>query len=550
MRLRSTSASGSTASRLIGIAILAGTAAGCSSDVSRFVYQGSDGLTTASVRSPSSASLEPMSGIPNPPPGVPQSVSQAYPGDGRAPSYDPSYTGAVHGSAARAASSTSGILPGQGLQASVARSALPTVKPSGQSLTPLPAPVLADRPASTPQLAAAQPFPGDVAGARPNAATRIGTDQSTGVMTPDPIVTGTSPQRAGWTAEGGSSITAGQGETFASLSKRYGVPAKEIAKANGLPSSASLATGQELVLPVYVYSRQGQARSAAAAQAPALPASSVRGQAPVPQPAPTRDVAILPTAPTLRSPQGAEAARPSVTEAVASGNAAPAASGGYVIKPGDSLSKISRAHGVSVDALKAANGLTGTNLRIGQALRIPDPAAPLRPDATVTASVAPVSSGPKAYVAPDVATRPDSVGETAKSDTASIAPQSTGISKLRWPARGQVITGFAKNENGRRNDGIDISMPAGSPVKAAENGVVIYSGDGLKEYGNTVLIRHDDGLVTVYAHAQSLNVKRGDKVSRGQVIASSGMTGAAKTPRLHFEVRKNATPVDPTGYLE
>jgi murein DD-endopeptidase MepM/ murein hydrolase activator NlpD len=115
---------------------------------------------------------------------------------------------------------------------------------------------------------------------------------------------------------------------------------------------------------------------------------------------------------------------------------------------------------------------------------------------------------------------------------------------------GQVITGFAKNEDGKRNDGIDISMPTGTPVKAAENGVVIYSGDGLKEYGKTVLIRHDDGLVTVYAHANDLHVKRGDKIARGQVIASSGMTGVAKTPRLHFEVRKNASPVDPMGYLE
>ena len=93
-------------------------------------------------------------------------------------------------------------------------------------------------------------------------------------------------------------------------------------------------------------------------------------------------------------------------------------------------------------------------------------------------------------------------------------------------------------------------MPTGTPVKAAENGVVIYSGDGLKEYGKTVLIRHDDGLVTVYAHAEKLNVNRGDKVTRGQVIANSGMSGVAKTPRLHFEVRKNASPVDPTQYLE
>ena len=80
--------------------------------------------------------------------------------------------------------------------------------------------------------------------------------------------------------------------------------------------------------------------------------------------------------------------------------------------------------------------------------------------------------------------------------------------------------------------------------------MVIYSGDGLKEYGNTVLVRHDDGLVTVYAHASDLKVNRGDKVKRGQTIASSGMSGNAKTPRLHFEVRKNATPVNPSDFLE
>jgi murein DD-endopeptidase MepM/ murein hydrolase activator NlpD len=169
-------------------------------------------------------------------------------------------------------------------------------------------------------------------------------------------------------------------------------------------------------------------------------------------------------------------------------------------------------------------------------------------DATRTASIN-TSPSPKPYT-PPAETAKDGVAAKTKADTASVAPAATGIGKLRWPARGQVITGFAKTENGKRNDGIDISMPTGTPIKAAENGVVIYSGDGLKEYGKTVLIRHDDGLVTVYAHANSLNVKRGDKIARGQVIASSGMTGVAKTPRLHFEVRKNASPVDPMRYLE
>ncbi|MEP3670360.1 MAG: M23 family metallopeptidase, partial [Roseibium sp.] len=223
------------------------------------------------------------------------------------------------------------------------------------------------------------------------------------------------------------------------------------------------------------------------------------------------------------------------------------ADGVYTVSGGDTLSKIARKYDVSVDALKAANDLNGSNIRIGQSLVIPAAGAEMV-DRSTTASVNKATS-PKAYT-PPVSAGDDSVAAKTKSDIASIAPAGTGIDKFRWPARGQVITGFAKTENGKRNDGIDISLPAGTPVKAAENGVVIYSGDGLKEYGKTVLVRHDDGLVTVYAHAQDLNVTRGDKVVRGQVIASSGMSGVAKTPRLHFEVRKNATPVDPTKYLE
>ena len=87
---------------------------------------------------------------------------------------------------------------------------------------------------------------------------------------------------------------------------------------------------------------------------------------------------------------------------------------------------------------------------------------------------------------------------------------------MRWPVRGRVISGFGA---ARQEDGIDIAVPEGTPVKAAENGVVIYAGDGLKEFGNTVLVRHENGLVTVYGHASQIEVQRGEKVKRGQEIA-------------------------------
>jgi murein DD-endopeptidase MepM/ murein hydrolase activator NlpD len=115
--------------------------------------------------------------------------------------------------------------------------------------------------------------------------------------------------------------------------------------------------------------------------------------------------------------------------------------------------------------------------------------------------------------------------------------------------RGRVITGFGPKSSGVQNDGIDLAVPQGTPVKAADDGVVAYAGNELKGYGNLVLIRHGNGYVTAYAHASEILVRRGETVKRGQVIAKSGETGSVKSPELHFEIRKGATPVDPAQFL-
>jgi murein DD-endopeptidase MepM/ murein hydrolase activator NlpD len=117
--------------------------------------------------------------------------------------------------------------------------------------------------------------------------------------------------------------------------------------------------------------------------------------------------------------------------------------------------------------------------------------------------------------------------------------------EFRWPARGRIIQGFKSGGN----DGINISVPEGTSVRAAENGTVAYAGSELKGYGNLVLIRHPNGFVTAYANNGELNVKRGEVVKRGQVIAKSGQSGNVSSPQLHFELRKGSTPVDPTSYL-
>ena len=127
----------------------------------------------------------------------------------------------------------------------------------------------------------------------------------------------------------------------------------------------------------------------------------------------------------------------------------------------------------------------------------------------------------------------------AQADAAGTEPE------FRWPARGRIIQGFKSGGN----DGINISVPAGTSVRAAESGTVVYSGDGLKGYGNLVLIKHPNGFVSAYGNNGELEVKRGEQVKRGQVIAKSGDTGNVNSPQLHFELRKGSTPVDPTSYL-
>ena len=138
----------------------------------------------------------------------------------------------------------------------------------------------------------------------------------------------------------------------------------------------------------------------------------------------------------------------------------------------------------------------------------------------------------------------------AKPEDALKAAGSTALPLFHWPVQGRIIASFGSLLDGGRNDGINLAVPEGTPVEAAENGIVSYAGNELKGYGNLVLIRHSNGYFTVYAHAKELLVKDGDEIKRGQVIAHSGQTGNVNAPQLHFEVRKDATPLDPMRFLK
>ena len=120
---------------------------------------------------------------------------------------------------------------------------------------------------------------------------------------------------------------------------------------------------------------------------------------------------------------------------------------------------------------------------------------------------------------------------------------------MDWPVgNGAMITPFRK-EGSLPHDGIDIKAPIGTPVKVVEDGVVLYSGNQIKGYGHLVIVRHDGGLITVYAHNRRNLVKEGAPVIRGDAIAELGDSGSVTVPHLHFEMRKGEQPVDPMPYL-
>jgi len=125
-----------------------------------------------------------------------------------------------------------------------------------------------------------------------------------------------------------------------------------------------------------------------------------------------------------------------------------------------------------------------------------------------------------------------------------------GVPSFAWPVQGQVMAGLAAAKADKRDNGIDIAVPVGTEVRASADGVVVYAGGGIKSFGNLVLLRHDGGFVSAYAHLDQILVKLDDHVQRGQVIAKSGRAGTASTPLLHFEIRKGEATVDPRQYLQ
>jgi len=265
----------------------------------------------------------------------------------------------------------------------------------------------------------------------------------------------------------------------------------------------------------------------------------------------------------------------------------PGGSGDYIVQRGDTLLVVARRLKVDFQALARTNSKAAPyTIYVGEKLRVPGSYA----SNTQVAQAAPTASSPLIIASPNApgGAKPytSAGGGKAPTITASRLPpqpgsqpqpqatqQSEPPSEVRhvafqpqaslpppppppmagkgfiWPVRGEVINDFGPMAKGQHNDGVNIVAPRGTPVKAAENGVVAYVGNELKGFGNLLLVKHADGWMTAYAHADQLMVRKGEAVRKGQQIATVGSSGNVTQPQLHFEIRKGTEAVNPTDHI-
>lgn len=232
----------------------------------------------------------------------------------------------------------------------------------------------------------------------------------------------------------------------------------------------------------------------------------------------------------------------------------------HVVQRGDTLSQIARAYGVDMHAMARINRLGPPYvIQVGQRLQVPsvDNSAPA-PVQTAAGSpsrshvVLPTQKPTPLARDIERQSRPSTVGAYTPPPPPRAtppAPPARAAGTFAWPVTGEVISTFGPKGNGTRNDGINIRAPRGTPVRAAENGVVVYAGNELRGFGNLLLLKHEGGLMTAYAHTELFTVSRGDTVQRGQIIARVGSTGNVTEPQLHFEIRRGSRAVDPMPLL-
>ena len=326
-------------------------------------------------------------------------------------------------------------------------------------------------------------------------------------------------------ADASGDIIVQHGDTLYALAHRYNVPQQDLASANHLTPPYAMQAGQHLMLPrPATYTARSDDTLVSIARMYHLdPAALARAN----NLTPPYQVAV---GDTLRLPGGGvqSATLPAMkNQSVAYGDGAP---------PPMAMAATPHEHSAIVTS------------------ELLPPSAPSPHPVTVPLVVpSPASANPANAPAaePAPAPIPPAAAPVSLSDAPSSPPAAPvkGTPRFIWPVSGALLSGFGAKADGVHNDGVNISVPAGTPVKAADDGVVVFSGNQLRGFGNLLLIRHAQGWVTAYAHLGAAKVERGDRVKRGQIIGAVGQTGSVSAPQLHFEVRKGREPVDPGQYM-
>lgn len=221
----------------------------------------------------------------------------------------------------------------------------------------------------------------------------------------------------------------------------------------------------------------------------------------------------------------------------------------HVVQRGETVYSISRQYSVDMASLTSLNRIPAPyTIKVGEKLQVPSRTPARAPERTALSQAPSGARLPLARpVAGAVASVPSTSSSTVTKDPLPAPPAAAGA--FQWPVQGKVLSSFGPKANGLHNDGVNIAADMGAPVRAAQNGVVAYSGNELKGYGNLLLVRHDNGWMTAYAHNSKLLVSRGDTVVRGQTISLAGNSGSVVTPQVHFEIRKGAKAINPSSVI-
>lgn len=330
----------------------------------------------------------------------------------------------------------------------------------------------------------------------------------------------------GWTAVGGTPIVLQHGESLGTLSSRYGVPVSALLAVNGLSSVNQAQPGQQIMIPAYSAVQGAGSTTAPRRVASAVPSRGTLAEASPARPATRPAVRDVTGKPETEAERRAAAKLKQLRTRDEAEDEAPAA------RPAP------KAGAQPMPPLPEKKITEQKRLEAERSARQATKKVPVAEPET-TASI------PEPKVTARNAERPAAVPAPAP----QAEEPAEQAANFRWPAQGRVISGFGAKGASGTNDGINIAVPEGTPVRAAEGGTVIHADDALKGYGKLVLVRHPNGYVSVYAHNGEIKVKRGESVKRGQVIAASGSSGNVTSPQLHFQIRKGSQAVDPMKML-